>query len=187
MSSFGPLLLSPLVELFEDVEVDAESSPLPLLDELLLPVLLDPMGAVVTPGPVEKPDALPPSPQASGAPRSRAAAARRRMKDKLAELPMVVSSPTRTRYSCAMTEPDLSFVTAEGLMDAAGVTKRTVLYWVEAGLLPQPWKGPPGQSNSVWFYRWPASALEQARFVSAKRREGLTHAAIRELLAPRNR
>ncbi|MFY0537838.1 hypothetical protein [Nannocystis pusilla] len=90
------MLLLPLVELFEDVEVDAESSPPPLLDELLLPVLLDPMGAVVTPGPVEKPDALPPPPQASGAPRSRAAA-RRRMKGKLAEVPMVVTNSTRTR------------------------------------------------------------------------------------------
>lgn len=77
---------------------------------------------------------------------------------------------------------DPSFATTTDIMEAAGVTRRTVTAWIDAGLLPKPIKISLGSPGGV-FNRFPMIALEQARFVAAKRAEGLSLQQIAELLA----
>ncbi|PCC70347.1 DNA-binding transcriptional regulator, MerR family [Nannocystis exedens] len=77
---------------------------------------------------------------------------------------------------------DPSFATTTDIMEAAGITRRTVTAWINAGLLPRPIKISLGSPGGV-FNRFPMSALGQARFVAAKRAEGLSLEQIAELLA----
>lgn len=66
-------------------------------------------------------------------------------------------------------------------MDAAGVTRRTIWVWIGFGLLPSPVKVSQGNPGGV-FNRFPASAVERARFIAAKRDEGLTREEILALV-----
>lgn len=77
---------------------------------------------------------------------------------------------------------DPSFATTTDIMEAAGVTRRTVTAWIDAGLLPRPVKISLGHPGGV-FNRFPLIALEHARFIVAKRAEGLSIQQIAELLA----
>jgi DNA-binding transcriptional MerR regulator len=77
---------------------------------------------------------------------------------------------------------DPSFATTADIMEAAGVTRRTVTAWIDAGLLPKPVKISLGSAGGV-FNRFPMLALEHVRFILAKRAEGLSLQQIAELLA----
>jgi DNA-binding transcriptional MerR regulator len=77
---------------------------------------------------------------------------------------------------------DPSFATTTDIMEAAGVTRRTVTAWIDAGLLPKPIRISLGRPGGV-FNRFPMIALEHARFIAAKRAEGLSLQQIADLLA----
>lgn len=76
---------------------------------------------------------------------------------------------------------DPEFCTTQDIVEAAGVTTLTVRSWVERGLLPKPAKVSLGYPLGA-FLRFPAWALMRARFIVAKRRDGLTLNEIRELI-----
>jgi len=76
---------------------------------------------------------------------------------------------------------DPSFATTTDIMETAGVTRRTVTAWIDLGLLPRPVKISLGSPGGV-FNRFPMIALEQARFITAKRAEGLSLQQIADLL-----
>ncbi|PCC73229.1 hypothetical protein SAMN02745121_03044 [Nannocystis exedens] len=76
---------------------------------------------------------------------------------------------------------DPSFATTTDIMEAAGITRRTVTAWIDLGLLPRPIKISLGSPGGV-FNRFPMIALQQARFVAAKRAEGLSLQQIVDLL-----
>ncbi|MCY0994698.1 MerR family transcriptional regulator [Nannocystis sp. ILAH1] len=73
------------------------------------------------------------------------------------------------------------FAFTEDLMAAGGVTARTLDTWIKAGVLPRPELvapgGPGGHVN-----RYPAWAVERARFIGLKRRAGYTLAEILTML-----
>lgn len=73
------------------------------------------------------------------------------------------------------------YATTEDIMEAAGVTRRTVTSWVQRGLLPSPVRVTHGYPLGT-FNRYPASVLTRARFIAAKRLEGLKLDEILELL-----
>ncbi|PCC73224.1 hypothetical protein SAMN02745121_03049 [Nannocystis exedens] len=64
-------------------------------------------------------------------------------------------------------------------MAAAGVARRTVSTWVALGLLPAPTKVSLGSPGGV-FNRFPAWAVDRARYVARQRAAGFT---IEEVLA----
>ena len=66
-------------------------------------------------------------------------------------------------------------------MEAGGVARLTILAWVKAGLLPEPESVPTGNRGGH-ANRYPAWAIERARFIGAKRRSGHTKAEVLELL-----
>jgi hypothetical protein len=68
-------------------------------------------------------------------------------------------------------ELDPYFATMEDIMEAAGVTRRTIRVWIERGLLTKPIKVSLGYPSGV-FNRFPAHVLEQVRFVAAMREQG---------------
>jgi DNA-binding transcriptional MerR regulator len=76
---------------------------------------------------------------------------------------------------------DFMYAYTEDLMEAGGVSRMTITTWVREGLLPVPESvslgGPGGHSH-----RWPAWAIERARFIGMKRRAGYTKPEILELL-----
>lgn len=76
---------------------------------------------------------------------------------------------------------DPAFCTTQDVMEAAGVSTLTVRNWVERGLLPKPTKVSLGYPLGV-FNRFPAWAIMRARFIAAKRRDGLTLDEILELV-----
>lgn len=67
-------------------------------------------------------------------------------------------------------------------MKAAGITRRTVTNWVALGLLPAPTKVSLGSPGGV-FNRFPAWAVERARYVSQRRAAGFTIAEVLAMLA----
>ncbi|PCC73228.1 hypothetical protein SAMN02745121_03045 [Nannocystis exedens] len=77
---------------------------------------------------------------------------------------------------------DPAFATTEDIMKAAGIAKKTVTTWVEYGFLPAPTRVSLGPSGGA-FNRFPAWAVERARFVAQRRAAGFTHAEILEMLA----
>lgn len=67
-------------------------------------------------------------------------------------------------------------------MVAANCSRRTIATWTRLGLLPEPERvslGSPGGR----FNRYPAWAIERARLVAQKRRDGYTIDEIRAMLA----
>ena len=76
---------------------------------------------------------------------------------------------------------DPAFVTTDDIMAAAGIARRTVQVWVEIGLLPPPQKVSLGMPGGV-FNRFPASAVERARFIVAKRAGGFTNEEVQAML-----
>lgn len=66
-------------------------------------------------------------------------------------------------------------------MAAAGVARRTVQVWVEIGFLPGPLKVSLGMPGGV-FNRFPAWAVERARFIAAKRAGGFTNDEVQVML-----
>ena len=67
-------------------------------------------------------------------------------------------------------------------MKAAGISSQTVAAWVACGYLPAPTRvsqGPPAGA----FNRFPAWAVERARFVAQRRTAGFTRDEILEMLA----
>lgn len=75
----------------------------------------------------------------------------------------------------------VEFATTQDLMDAAGVQRRTIWVWIQRGLLPMPVMISQGHPGGT-FNRFPASALGAARFIAAKRDEGLSLDEIKVLL-----
>lgn len=67
-------------------------------------------------------------------------------------------------------------------MKAAGVTRQTVNTWVSLGLLPAPTKVSQGSPGGV-FNRFPAWAVDRARFVAQRRAAGFTIDEVLEMLA----
>jgi len=77
---------------------------------------------------------------------------------------------------------DPSFATTEDIMNAAGITRKTVAAWVACGFLPTPIRVSQGTVGGV-FNRFPAWAVERARFVAQRRAAGFTQDEILEMLA----
>ena len=73
------------------------------------------------------------------------------------------------------------FSTTQDLMDAAGVSRRTIWVWIGLGLLDEPVKVSQGNPGGV-FNRFPAAAVERARFIAAKRLEGYLHEEIKAMI-----
>lgn len=67
-------------------------------------------------------------------------------------------------------------------MKAAGITSQTVAGWVACGFLPAPTRVSHGAHGGA-FNRYPAWAVERARFVAQRRVAGFTPAEILEMLA----
>lgn len=67
-------------------------------------------------------------------------------------------------------------------MKAAGIARQTVTTWVAQGLLPAPTKVSQGSPGGV-FNRFPAWAIDRARFVAQRRAAGYTTAEVLEMLA----
>ncbi|MCY1068048.1 MerR family transcriptional regulator [Nannocystis sp. RBIL2] len=87
-----------------------------------------------------------------------------------------------------MTQPrrlDPAFATTEDIVRAAGVTRRTVAAWVAQGLLPAPTKVSQGSPGGV-FNRFPAWAVERARYIAHRRAAGFTTAEVLAALAERD-
>ena len=76
---------------------------------------------------------------------------------------------------------DVEFATTHDLMEAAGVKRRTIWVWIQRGLLPTPMMISQGHPGGT-FNRFPASARGVARFIAAKRVEGLSLDEIKALL-----
>jgi DNA-binding transcriptional MerR regulator len=68
---------------------------------------------------------------------------------------------------------DVEFATTQDIMDAADVSRRTVWLWIQRGLLPTPTMVSLGNPGGT-FNRFPAHAVGIARFIVAKRADGLT-------------
>lgn len=77
---------------------------------------------------------------------------------------------------------DPAFATTDDIMVAASITRSTVKVWAELGLLPPPLKMSLGMAGGV-FNRYPAWAVDRARFVAEKRAAGFTYDEIRAMLA----
>lgn len=76
---------------------------------------------------------------------------------------------------------NVEFATTQDLMDAAGVSRRTIWMWIQRGLLPAPTMVSLGSPGGT-FNRFPAAALSAARFIVAKRGEGLSLDEVKALL-----
>ena len=67
-------------------------------------------------------------------------------------------------------------------MTAASITRSTVKTWQDMGLLPVPLKVSLGLGGGV-FNRYPAWAVDRARFIADKRAAGFTFDEVRAMLA----
>ena len=77
---------------------------------------------------------------------------------------------------------DPAFASTDDIMAAASITRSTVKTWEHMGLLPAPLKISLGMGGGV-FNRYPAWAVERARFVAEKRAAGFTYDEVRAMLA----
>lgn len=77
-------------------------------------------------------------------------------------------------------KPLPEFATTDDLVQITGLTAETMYDWADKGLLPAPEVVSDGRRGIK--ARWPAQALERARFVMAKR-EFYTLAEIAEMVA----
>ena len=80
---------------------------------------------------------------------------------------------------------DPLFATMADIMEAAGMTRRTIRVWIEKGLLTKPVMISQGYPGGV-FNRFPAHVLDQARFIVAMREQGLSLDEIAGLIAARD-
>ena len=80
---------------------------------------------------------------------------------------------------------DPLFATMADIMEAAGMTRRTIRVWVERGLLTKPVSVSQGYPGGM-FNRFPAHVLDQARFIVAMREQGLSLDDIAALVAARD-
>jgi DNA-binding transcriptional MerR regulator len=80
---------------------------------------------------------------------------------------------------------DPGFATMEDVMEAAGVSYKTIQNWMKRGLVPTPLKVSLGYPSGV-FNRFPAFACEQVRFIAAMRAEGLSMEEIKVLVDARD-
>lgn len=76
-----------------------------------------------------------------------------------------------------------TFATTDDLMKITGLSRSAMYDWADQGLLPAPEVVSDGSRGIK--ARWPAAALERARFVMAKKAELLSLAEIRELVVER--
>ncbi len=93
-------------------------------------------------------------------------------------------APQRPWGTLARTVPRklaLGFASTDDLMAAAGCARRTITVWMELGLLPVPTKVSLGSPGGV-FNRFPAWAIERARFIAEKRAGGYTYDEVRAML-----
>ncbi|MBZ5713012.1 hypothetical protein [Nannocystis pusilla] len=77
---------------------------------------------------------------------------------------------------------DPAFATTEDIMKAAGIARQTVNTWIAQGLLPAPTKVSLGSPGGV-FNRFPAWAIDRARFIAQRRAAGYTTEEVLEMLA----
>ena len=77
---------------------------------------------------------------------------------------------------------DPAFASTDDIMAAASITRSTVKTWEHMGLLPVPLKISLGMGGGV-FNRYPAWAVERARFIAEKRAAGFTYDEVRAMLA----
>jgi DNA-binding transcriptional MerR regulator len=77
---------------------------------------------------------------------------------------------------------DPAFASTDDIMAAASITRSTVKTWENMGLLPAPLKISLGMGGGV-FNRYPAWAVERARFIAEKRAAGFTYDEVRAMLA----
>ena len=76
---------------------------------------------------------------------------------------------------------DPAFASTDDLMAAASITRSTVKTWQDLGFLPPPLKISLGMAGGV-FNRYPAWAVDRARFVAEKRAAGFTYAEVLAML-----
>ncbi len=76
---------------------------------------------------------------------------------------------------------DPTFASTDDLMAAASITRSTVKTWKDLGFLPPPLKISLGMAGGV-FNRYPAWAVDRARFVAEKRAAGFTYAEVLAML-----
>ena len=84
-----------------------------------------------------------------------------------------------------MTPPrnlDPAFATTEDIMKAAGIARQTVHTWIAQGLLPAPTRVSLGSPGGV-FNRFPAWAIDRARFIAQRRAAGYKAAEVLEMQA----
>ena len=74
------------------------------------------------------------------------------------------------------------FATTEDVMVAANCSRRTIAVWTRLGLLPEPRRVSLGNPGGM-FNRYPAWAIERARLVAQRRKDGYTYDEIRVMLA----
>ena len=77
------------------------------------------------------------------------------------------------------------FATMADIMEAAGMTRRTIRVWIERGVLTKPVTISQGYPAGM-FNRFPAHVLDQARFIVAMREQGLSLDEIAGLIAARD-
>lgn len=77
---------------------------------------------------------------------------------------------------------DPAFASTDDIMAAASITRSTVKTWQDMGFLPEPLKISLGMAGGV-FNRYPAWAVDRARFVAEKRAAGFTYDEVRAMLA----
>lgn len=80
---------------------------------------------------------------------------------------------------------DPSFATMADIMEAAGMTRRTIRVWIEKGCITKPIKVSHGYPDGI-FNRFPAHALEQVRFILAMREQGVSLDEIAALVQARD-
>ena len=80
---------------------------------------------------------------------------------------------------------DPSFATMADIMEAAGMTRRTIRVWIEKGCITKPIKVSHGYPDGI-FNRFPAHVLEQVRFILAMREQGVSLDEIAALVQARD-
>lgn len=74
---------------------------------------------------------------------------------------------------------DSSTVTTQDIVEAVGISRRTVSVWVNLGFLPPPRRVPIDSGFADFFPHW---AITRARFVMEKRSAGFTHEQVLAML-----
>ena len=80
---------------------------------------------------------------------------------------------------------DPLFATMADIMEAAGMTRRTIRVWIAKGCITKPIKVSHGYPDGI-FNRFPAHVLEQVRFILAMREQGVSLDEIAALVQARD-